>query len=86
MNKERFLDVNGFSTEYDIPLEKRLNKYRNGKYKDASRISITETEKLSMQSSSWWSAIRRKQIITALVAIIVFALAIAGSVYLTFFL
>ena len=86
MNKERFLDVNGFSTEYDIPLEKRLNKYRGEKIKDTSRTSISATEKLQTQSEHWRGNVRRKQIIAAIVGILVFAAVVAAAVYLTYFM
>ncbi|MDO4891542.1 MAG: hypothetical protein Q3963_09255 [Coriobacteriaceae bacterium] len=86
MNKERFLDVNGFSSEYDIPLEKRLNKYRKGSGRDSSRTVITETEKQGKRSALWRAKVRRKQIVVGIAAAIVFAAVIALSVYLTFFL
>jgi len=86
VNKERFLDVNGFSSEYDIPLEKRLNKYRKGSGRDSSRAVISETEKLGRRSALWRANVRRKQIIAAIIAAIVFAAVVALSVYLTFFL
>lgn len=84
MDKERFLDVNGFSTEYDIPLERRLNKYRKGRISDSSRGSIPTTERLQKQSDSWRSRTRRTQIITAIVATIAVAAVIALSIYLTY--
>ena len=84
MNKERFLDVNGFSAEYDIPLEKRMNKYRKGRLRDSSRASISMTERLQGRSESWKADVRRKQVLTAIVAAVVFVCVIALSVYLTF--
>ena len=84
MNRERFLDVNGFSTEYDIPLDKRLNKYRKGQFKDATRSSVSETDILQRRSVAWRARTRRRQVIIALVAAVIFAIVIALSVYLTY--
>ena len=84
MNRERFLDVNGFSTEYDIPLEKRLRKYRKSSNRDASRLSVSETDILQRQSVSWRARTRRRQVLIALGAVVLFALVVALSVYLTF--
>ena len=86
MNKERFLDVNGFSTEYDIPLEKRLNKYRKGQFKDATRSSVSETDILQRRAASWRARTRRRQVVIALVAAPVFAVVVALSIYLTYWL
>lgn len=84
MDKERFLDVNGFNVEYDIPLEKRLNKYRNGRAAGGSGVFVPETERLQARSDGWRSRVRRAQIVTALVGAIAFALVVALSVYLTY--
>ena len=88
MNKERFLDVNGFNSEYDIPLEKRLNKYRKRDEKSGPRTSpsISVTDKLRTQSEAWRSDVRRKQIIAAIAAAVIFALVVALSCYLTFWM
>lgn len=85
MDKERFLDVNGFSTEYDIPLEKRLNKYRKPRTRDSSRASISVTEKLQERSESWRTELRHKQVVTAIVAAAVFVLVVAFAVYRAYF-
>ena len=84
MNKERFLDVNGFSTEYDVPLEKRLIKYRKNPRRDSSRASVSLAERLDEKSRLWRAATRRKQIISAIVALVVFVFVVALSCYLTF--
>ena len=84
MEKERFLDVNGFNVEYDIPLEKRLNKYRNGRAAGGSGAFVPEAERLQARSGGWLSGVRRTQFVTALVGAFVFALVVALSVYLTY--
>ncbi len=86
MNKERFLDVNGFNIEYEIPLEKRLYKYQKGAPKGASQPVVSEIDRLDLQSKKWRGDIRRKQAIIAIAAAIIFACVIAAAVYLTYFL
>jgi len=86
VNKERFLDVNGFNIEYEIPLEKRLYKYQKGAPKGASQPVVSEIDRLDLQSKKWRGDIRRKQVIIAIAAAIIFACVIAAAVYLTYFL
>ena len=86
MNKERFLDVNGFNIEYEIPLEKRLYKYQKGAPKGASQPVVNEVDRLDMQSQKWRGDIRRKQVAIAIAAAIIFVFVIAAAVYLTYFL
>ena len=84
VDKERFLDVNGFSAEYDIPLEKRVSKYRKGRVRDSSRASISVAERVQGRSEAWKAETRHKQVVTAIVAFIIFLCVIAASVYMTF--
>lgn len=86
MNKERFLDVNGFNSEYDIPLEKRLNKYRKRDQTNGPRTSavVPVVDRLAAQSDAWRAETRRKQVIAAFVAAVIFAAVVALSVYLTY--
>lgn len=84
MDKERFLDVNGFNAEYDIPLKKRMKKYRMGRLRDSSRTTISLTERLEGRSEAWLKEVRRKQVLIGVIAAIVFALVVALAVYLTF--
>lgn len=84
MNRDRFLDVNGFNVEYDIPLEKRLNKYRKPAPRESARAIVPETEKLNRQSLAWRSRIRRRQVVTAIVAGVAFVCIVVLAWYLTF--
>ena len=84
MDKERFLDVNGFSIEYDIPLEKRMNKYRSEHHRDSSRPSVNLTDCLAARSKAWQAKTRHKQVVIAIVAALIFACIVAASVYLTY--
>ena len=86
MNKEQFLDVNGFNSEYDIPLEKRLNKYRKRGQVEVPRTSaaVPVVDRLAAQSEAWRAEMRRKQVITAFVAALVFVAVVAASVFLTY--
>ena len=86
MNKERFLDVNGFNSEYDIPLEKRLIKYRKSPRRDSTRASVSLTERLDEKSRLWRASTRRTQVISAIVALVLVALVVALSCYLTFWM
>lgn len=84
MDKEQLLDVNGFSAEYDVPVRKRVRKYRMAPLRDSSRTMVSVTDRLQSRSDDWRADIHRKQVITAIVGAIVFALVVAASVYLTF--
>ncbi|MDO4532688.1 MAG: hypothetical protein Q4C36_03095 [Coriobacteriia bacterium] len=86
MDKERFLDVNGFNSEYYIPLEKRLIKYRKWDRSSASANTpvIPVTERLQARSEEWRSDIHHKQVIAAICAGGFTALAVAASVFLTY--
>lgn len=84
MHKERFLDVNGLSAEYDVALEKRLNKYRKVHYKDTSRPTISDAEIYRMRAASWRNRTRTSQVIIALVALALVAGAVVLSWYLTY--
>ena len=87
MDKERFLDVNGFNSEYDIPLEKRLNKYRKRDRSDAIGGPVVPvTQRLQAQSDAWRNEVHDKQVICAIAAAVVVAIVIAASCYLTFWL
>ena len=83
MDKERFLDVNGFNVEYHMPLEKRLKKYGKGGQRDTSRATTPLTEKLAAQSQEWSADVRHKQVISAIAAGVVVVLIIAICVYVT---
>ena len=88
MDKERFLDVNGFNSEYDIPLEKRMNKYRK-RYRSEGQANapvVPVTERLQAQSDAWWKKTRHQQAVSALVAAVLVAIVILVSCYLTFWL
>lgn len=86
MDKERFLDVNGFNSEYDIPLEKRMNKYRKRYRSDApaSAPVVPVAERLQVQSDAWWEKTRHQQAVSALVAAVLVAIIVLISCYLTF--
>lgn len=85
MDKNRLLDVNGFSSEYGMPLEKRLNKYQRRSRKKGSRASISEAEKLKRQSAEWRDNVRRHQATTALAMAMFVAIVVALSCYLAYF-
>ncbi len=85
MDKERFLDVNGFSTEYDIPLRKRLNKYGRPRQRDTTRSSISLAERLAEQSYEWKAREVHKQRVQAVIAAAVFVLIIAAAISLAYF-
>lgn len=85
MDKNRLLDVNGFSSEYGMPLEKRLNKYQRRSRRKGSRASITETERLNQQSAAWREKMRRRQATTAVTMLIFVAIVVALSCYLAYF-
>ncbi len=85
MDKERFLDVNGFSREYDIPLRKRLNKYGRPRHRDSQRSSVTLTQRLAEQSREWDARERHKQKVTAIIAGAVFVVLVAFAVSLAYF-
>ena len=86
MDKERFLDVNGFNSEYYIPLEKRLIKYKKWDSSSASANApvIPVTERVQVRSEQWRAETHRKQVIAALGAGVLTALVVAASVFLTY--
>jgi hypothetical protein len=86
VDKERFLDVNGFNSEYYIPLEKRLIKYRKWDRSSASSNAsvIPVTERVQARSEQWRAETHRKQVIAAIGAGGLTALAVAASVFLTY--
>ena len=84
MRKQRFLDVNGLNAAYDVPLEKRLNKYRKVHYKDTSRPTISDAEIYRMRAVSWRNQTRRRQVVSAVAIALVAALAIFVAWGLTY--
>jgi hypothetical protein len=85
VDKNRFLDVNGFSSEYGMPLEERLNKYQGRSRRRGSSASVSETERLNRQSAEWRENVRRRQATTAVVMMVFVAIAVALSCYLAYF-
>lgn len=84
MNIDQFLDVNGLNVEYNMPLEKRLNKYRTHDIQDSPRPVVSDAEIRQYRSERYAAAMHKRQVITAIAAIVFLAAAIFASYCLTY--
>ena len=84
MNVDQFLDVNGFNREYNMPLEKRLNKYRTHDIQDSSRPIISDADIRAFRAARYAAAMRKRQVITSIAALVGAGAIIFASYCLTY--